>query len=67
MKLLKISYIDSIAYRKSIDVTATIVITLQNQLWVLGQCIVERMIVKSKFRGFVSSELVGVPNTRKIR
>ncbi len=37
------------------------IIVLHNQLWGSVE------MVKSKFRGFVSSELLGVPNTREIR
>ena len=43
------------------------IIVLHNQLWGSVEYGVGEMMVKSKFRGFVSSELPGVPNTREIR
>lgn len=59
------SHIGNIAYQQSVSVITTILV-LNHQLWGPAQCGVERVMVKSKFHSFVSSKLVGVPNTNEI-
>lgn len=57
------SQIENVTYESSVNVRATILPFLKIQLQGPVQCGVEEMVVISKVRGFVSSELAGVPNT----
>ena len=61
-KLPEMSHMGNVACQQLVNVTVTILFALQNQHWGPFQCGVDEVMVKGKFRGFVSSELVGVPN-----